>query len=249
VRVLALLIAAFLVNLPVVHEAWTGHRIDVHGREVVGTVRATHVYRGDRFVDFRLPVAVDPSRATFSARLSPAAYDAARRTGEVEVRVVPGDPAANRVAGEVQSHLFAVIAVLGDAILLLVAVALWRRRRRWAGRVQAVDGDLVTFTLGPMTLTAQVEGLGRLAVGDRVPGRLEVVAGSDIDTGVPVGMLEQRFGASYDVRGRVLDVRRGRLRLALDNGYVLAVRVGPFRCRADLRDHAELVGTLVLTSR
>lgn len=248
-RVLALLLAAFLVNLPVAHEAWTGHRIDAHGRQVVGTVRATHLYRGERFVDFRLPVTVDPSRATFSARLDPAAYDAARRTGEVEVRVVPGDPAANRVAGEVQSHLFTVVAVLGDVILLLVAIALWRRDRRWTGRVLAVDGDLVTFTRGPMTLTAQADGVPLPTVGARVPGRLEVVADGDIGTGVPVGLLEQRSGAAYDVRGRVLDARRGRLRLALDNGYVLPVRIGPFRCRADLRDHAELVGTLVLTRR
>lgn len=75
---------------------------------------------------------------------------------------------------------------------------------------------------------------------------LLLVATGDVAVGLPLGELEHVDEASYVARGRVEDVRRGRLRLRLDNGFVLPVEVGPYRNRADYRDHAEVPGQLTL---
>jgi hypothetical protein len=135
-RVLLLVVAAVLVNLPWAHESWVGHRIDRDGRDVRATLVA-HRDVGDRhFVSFRLPADVDPDRRTFSARLDQAHYDAAVAADAVEVRVVPAHPTYNRPAGEVGGNVFLVAAVVGDVVLLgVVAMLWWRRRINRAGRL------------------------------------------------------------------------------------------------------------------
>jgi hypothetical protein len=126
-RVLALVVAAVLVNLPWAHEAWVDHRIDSSGRDVHATLVA-HRDVGDRhFVSFRLPADVDPAKRTFSARLDRRHYDAAVAAGTVEVRVVPSHPTYNRPAGEVGGDVFLVAAVVGDLVLLGVAAMMWWR--------------------------------------------------------------------------------------------------------------------------
>jgi len=45
-RVLVLLFAVFLVNLPFVHQTWTDRQIDQHGTEVQATVIDAQVTGG-----------------------------------------------------------------------------------------------------------------------------------------------------------------------------------------------------------
>lgn len=124
-----ILLALFLVNLPAVHQAWTGHQIDREGRDVRATVLEARTVDGRHFVDYRLPEDVDPESTPFSARVDAATLARAEETDRLLVRVVPGRPGANRPAGEVSSHLFVVAAVSAD-LILLVAAGLWLHRRR-----------------------------------------------------------------------------------------------------------------------
>lgn len=124
-----ILLALFLVNLPAVHQAWTGHQIDREGRDVRAIVLEARTVDGRHFVDYRLPADIDPEGTPFSARVDAATLARAEETDRLLVRVVPGRPGANRPDGEVSSPLFLVAAVSADAILL-VAAGLWLHRRR-----------------------------------------------------------------------------------------------------------------------
>ncbi|MFL6003669.1 MAG: hypothetical protein ACJ72P_12730 [Nocardioides sp.] len=128
-RRLVLLLAVILVNLPAVHQAWTDHRIAADGRDVEATVLDARTINGRHLVDYRLPDDLDPGRNTFSARVDDAAYELARESDRLAVRVIPGRPGANRPDGEVSSPLLVVAAVGADAILLVIG-GLWLYRRR-----------------------------------------------------------------------------------------------------------------------
>lgn len=250
-RALALVAVVVLVNLPVIHETWTDHRIDSSGRDVEAVVVKARSPGGRHLVDYRLPSSVDPAGTTYSSHVDDDAYALARDTDRLGVRYVPGDPSLNRASGEVPSRLLAVIAVLGDAVLLGVLALLLARGRRWRRQVVDVDGDLVRFTMAGRTLVCATSDdlAAGLSAGDLLRGSLRLEAGGHIEVGVPVAVLEQVGGAEYFARGRVVDVERNLLKLQLDDGFVLPVRIGDWRNRADYRDHAEVRGTLVLTPR
>jgi hypothetical protein len=129
VRRLVLLLAVFLVNLPAVHQAWTDHQINRDGRDVEAVVLDARTINGRHLVDYRLPKDVDPAGRRFSDSVDDAAYELARTTDRLAVRVIPGRPGANRPDGEVSSPVLVVAAAGADAILLLVGVAWWWRRR------------------------------------------------------------------------------------------------------------------------
>lgn len=249
-RVVVLLVAAVLVNLPWVHEAWTDHLIDSRGEQVQAVVLHARSVSGRTFVDYRLPRSLDADGTTYSARVDDAAYRTAKQTHRLHVTAVPGKPAANRPAGEVANSFFGVVAAIGDLVLLLIAGALWWRSRRWRPvQVAGVEDGLVHLRLGPMELTVTTPAgwADSVAPGQRVRGHLDLVAETDLAPGVPVGVLDRLADARYLARGRVVDVKRGAVKLELDNGYVLSVDVGPHRNRADYRDHAELTGILRFT--
>jgi hypothetical protein len=248
-RLVALLVVVVLVNLPLAHDTWTDHEISSRGREVTATVTETHTLRGSRLVEYKLPKSVDPAGTTYTAQVDEAAFEAAMQGGALAVRVVPGNPSSNRPDAEVPSHLFLIVAAIADLILLAILLLSLTRGRRWRHQtVVAVDGDLVTFTMDDLTLTGQVpaSAAAGYAVGDVIRGALHLTAAGDVFPGSSVGVLERRDGARYLVRGRVVAVDRDHVKLQLDNGFVLPVRVGSFKNRADLRDHGELTGTLVL---
>jgi hypothetical protein len=129
VRRLVIVIAVVLVNLPAVHQAWTDHRIDADGRDVAATVLEARTIQGRHLVDYRLPKDVDPAGHRYSASVDDATYALVRRNNLLPVRVIPGQPGANRPDGEVSSSLLVVAAVSADVILLLIG-GMWLYRRR-----------------------------------------------------------------------------------------------------------------------
>jgi hypothetical protein len=135
VRVLVVLVAVFLVNLPAAHQAWTDHQLATDGRDVEATVLEARSINGRHLVDYRLPEDVDPAGNRFSASIDAETFRGAESSHRLAVRVIPGRPGANRPEGEVSSPLFLVAAVGADAILLLIGAAWWYRRR--AGRVSS----------------------------------------------------------------------------------------------------------------
>ncbi len=251
-RAFAIVVALFLVNLPLAHEKWTDHRIDAEGRPVVAQVTKTRDVNGRHFVDFRLPLNADPKQRIWSARLDNATFDRVKDTRELEVRYVPGDPAANRPEGEVSSNLLLVIAIVADLVLLLIgAMIFWRGRRWWRVEVRWVEGEILGVRLDRRELACLApEGwLAHARIGEMVRGELRLVAESDILPAIPDDEETRLDGARYRICGRVADVSAGATFLELSDGFRLRVDVGPFRNRADLRDHAEVTGTLMFTPR
>jgi hypothetical protein len=250
-RVLVLLFAVFLVNLPFVHETWTDRQIDQHGVEVQATVIDSQVSGGHYLLDYRLPRSVDPKQSRFSARVDRPTYERARETKALLVRVVPDKPEANQPEGAVTSHLFGVVALLGDLVLLLVGLALYRRWRQSSQHVVVeVRGDDVVLesAAGQVTVVGPDGWAQRVRVGQRVTGGLHLATDEEVVTGSVVGGLEQVRGASYVVRGRVLDARAGELTLELYDRSRLRVETGSHRIRADIRDPTEIHGTLCFTA-
>jgi hypothetical protein len=249
-RVLVLLFAVFLVNLPFVHETWTDRQIDRNGTEVQATVIDSQVTGGHYLLDYRLPRSVDPKQTRFSARVDRATYERAQETKALLVRVVPGKPSANEPVGAVTSHLFGVVALLGDLVLVLVGLALYRRwRQRSQHVVVEVRGDDVVLesAAGQVTVVGPDGWAQRVRAGQRVTGGLHLVTDAEVVTGSVVGGLEQVRGASYVARGRVVDARAGQLTLELYDRTRLRVETGRHRIRADIRDPAEIHGTLCFT--
>lgn len=245
-----LLLALFLVNLPFVHQTWTEHQLTQSGKEVEATVIDTQTAGGRFLLDYRLPKSVDPDGTRFSARVDQPTYELARETKALLVRVVPGKPAVNRPAGAVTNNLFAVVAVVGDLVLLLVGVALYRRwRQRSVFVVASVDGDeaVLESPRGPLTVAGPAGWAQGVQVGRRLSGRLHLAADHDVLPGSEVGGFEQVSGSSYVVRGRVVDARARYVVLELADRSRLRVETGEHRTRADIRDPTEVRGTLCFT--
>jgi hypothetical protein len=248
--VAVLLVAVFLVNLPFGHQAWTDRQLEQSGRDVeVRVVEARKA--GDGYlVAYRLPRSVDTAQTRYSARVDRATYEQAEETEALLVRVVPGRPANNRPEGAVRNNLFAVVAVLGDlALLLAVGFGYRRWRRRSLHVVRSIDGDEVTLesARASVTVLGPAGWAGRLRPGQRVSGRLHLVTDQEVVPGSSVGGLEQVHGASYVVRGRVVDARAGRVVLELADRSRLHVDARGNRIRADIRDPTEIRGTLCFT--
>ncbi len=247
---MVVLLALFLVNLPFVHQTLTERKVTKSGRDIEATLVDSRTINGRHFVDYRLPASIDRSRTRYSARVDDATYEDAKETDVLAVRVVPGDPSANRPTGEVTSSLFGMVAIIADVVLLLVAVVFWRRWRRWSvHEVVAVGPDGVTLRSRGQTLTVigPAAWTERVQPGDRVSGSMHLVAEGDVVAGLPLSGLEQVRGASYVVRGQVVDTRSGRVDLEMADGFRLTVETGDHRIRADIRDSTEVRGTLCFT--
>jgi hypothetical protein len=249
-RVLVVLAAVFLVNLPVVHQALTDREISSSGKDVEAVLLKARTIEGDHLVEYRLPRAVDPSRRRYSARVDATTYQQARESDVLLVQVVPGRPSANRPVGEVDNSLFAVVAVAADVVLLVVGVVLWRRWLRSSRHeVLAVADDEVTLVSRGHTVTAATPPgwVSRVQPGERVAGSLHLIADEEVQPGPPLSGLEQLHGSAYVVRGRVVGARVGRVKLELNDGFRLSVETGSYRIRADIRDSTEVHGNLCFT--
>jgi hypothetical protein len=245
-----LLVALFLVNLPFVNEARTNRELARSGQDVEASVIDASHSGGSYLLDYRLPRSVDAKQDRYSARVDRATYERARESDALRVRVVPGKPAINRPAGAISSNLFTVVAVLGDILLLTVGLFVYRRWRvQSRHRVIDVDGDDVTLesARGRVTVAGPSGWARERRPGERVSGKVHLASDQDVVPGSFVGALEQVRGASYVVRGRVLDARAGYVVLELEDRSRLRVETGPHRIRADIRDPTEVRGTLCFT--
>ena len=206
-------VAVFLVNLPIAHQALTDREISSSGKDVEAALVKAQTIDGDHLVEYRLPRSVDPSRRRYSTRVDAITYQQARESGVLLVRVVPGKPSANRPVGEVGNPLFVVIAVSADVVLLVVGVLLWQRWLRSSRHeVLAIADDEVTLVSRGHTVTAATPPgwVSRVQPGERVAGSLHLVAAEEVQPGERLSGLEQVHGSAYVVRGRVVGARVGR---------------------------------------
>ncbi|MDO9497000.1 MAG: hypothetical protein Q7J48_14940 [Nocardioides sp.] len=136
---LLIVLVAVVVNLPMVHSTWTAWRVDRVGVDVVATVTDTSEVSDEAYlVEFRMPRDADPDERLWTAQVDEATYDDAVATEQVGVRVLPDQPSAYRVDGEVTSRLGLVITVFVDLLMLLAAVLVWRYGGRGLGRPEVV---------------------------------------------------------------------------------------------------------------
>lgn len=135
-RVRVLLLGALLVmlNLPVLVALASDWRLAAEGIETRGDVVETQVLGAESrpryYVAFTMSDEVDPGGMTWRTQMEPAAYAEAERTGEVTLRVLPGDPTAFEVDGEREGREGLWFTLAADAVLVAVAVYAFRRQRR-----------------------------------------------------------------------------------------------------------------------
>jgi hypothetical protein len=124
-------LGAFVINLPMAHSGWYEWRLDRDGVDTEATIvetrrvppegdNATHV------VEFRFDRELDPSQELWFATVDEDTWDRARADGRIGVRMLPDRPATQEVDGQDTSSLPWVITVLGDAMLLGIALLYWR---------------------------------------------------------------------------------------------------------------------------
>lgn len=130
--VVLVVLAAVVINLPIAHSTWYAWRLDRNGVETEATVVDTHRVPpdgGDKYVvEFRFVRELDPSQEVWFAQVDEATYDSARTDETVEARMLPERPGTYEVDGQQQSALPWVITLLGDVMLLGVALLYWRTR-------------------------------------------------------------------------------------------------------------------------
>jgi len=138
---LVLVLAAVLINLPLLHSTWTDQRVERNGIDVHATVLEHRTVGGQHLLSFRFPESVDPDQRSWQADVDETTYDHAVGTGEVGVRVLEDDPSAYRVDGQVTSRSLLVMTLLADVLLVVSALLLWRLggRRRPQLRAIAVE--------------------------------------------------------------------------------------------------------------
>lgn len=178
--VLVLLLALFLVNLPLVHGLWTDRQVAAVGIEVTATVVDHDTVQGDHLLSFRFPRSIDPDQLTRRVQVDAATYDRVVETGELPVRVLEDDPAAYTVEGEVTSPAIVVVTLIGNLVLAIVALLLWRyggRRRR--PQLEAVAmGDVERCPPGAaLERLAEATYLVRGEVTELAPDRLVIELG------------------------------------------------------------------------
>jgi hypothetical protein len=120
---------AFMVNFPLLHSTYLRWQVERSGVDVVAEVTQTREVGGDLLVVFSVPG--DGRREPFVnavAEVDAATYDEARRTRELDVRVLPDDGSQFTVEGQVTSRLGLVVTLLVDVFLVAMVVLMLRFR-------------------------------------------------------------------------------------------------------------------------
>ncbi|GAA1125821.1 hypothetical protein [Nocardioides aquiterrae] len=161
-----IVLLAAVVNLPLLHSWYVDQKVRTSGTDVTATVVDDRVLNGDEYwLSFTFPEDVDPDQRTWTAEVDEEAYDDAVASQTIPVRVVEDDPAAYRAEGTVTSSVPLVMTLVADAILLLVALLLWRSGGRMRPRLRAVALEDVE-RCAPETLLDRIGGEDYLIRGE-----------------------------------------------------------------------------------
>jgi hypothetical protein len=118
--------ALVVINLPYASHEWQLHRAATDGVHVTATVVQVTSSGGDSFVDFKMPVSVDPKQTVREVKVDTATGTAAEHAGQIDVRVLRGHPAVFQVDGQIRSHAGAIITGVADLLILLMVLLSWR---------------------------------------------------------------------------------------------------------------------------
>lgn len=145
--VLLVLLLVTMINLPIVHSTWTRWKVERSGTDVTAPVVGHDVLgsTGDPeyYVSFRLSREIDPDQHAWPVQLDKASYDEAVASRSLDVRVLPDQPSAYTVDGQVTSRLGLVITLLADLALLVMVALAWRFRGSLRPQLRVVaTGDV-----------------------------------------------------------------------------------------------------------
>ena len=145
--VLLVLLLVTMINLPIVHSTWTRWKVERSGTDVTAPVVGHDVLGSaddpEYYVSFRLSTEIDPDQHAWPVRLDKASYDEAVASRTLDVRVLPDQPSAYTVDGQVTSRLGLVITLLADLALLVMVALAWRFRGSLRPQLRAVaTGDV-----------------------------------------------------------------------------------------------------------
>jgi hypothetical protein len=198
-------IAAVVINLPIAHSSWYGWRLDRDGvsteATVVETRRVPPDFDGSHIVEFRFDRELDPEQKVWFAEVDEATYERARAEDLIGVRVLPGRPATYEADGQRKGVLPWVITLLGDLMLVGVALLYWRTRPSGeqlrlvatadverckplasierlddgryvvCGEVSGIEDDAILLDLGDQTVRVELDGHAN-PVGYQQPARV-----------------------------------------------------------------------------
>jgi hypothetical protein len=205
---------AVIINLPVAHGVWTNYRLDKVGVTTTANVTAFNAIPPDQrdqafFIDYKLPEEADPQQRTFFSQVDEETYRAAKISKTVDVVYLSGNPAANRVEGQVTHRLGLYIALFADfALLMALLLALkFGQRPKEELLLLLATADVVRCKPGGLV---EPEGRDEYVVrGDVIEiGKGEIVlhAGAGREVRVVLGGYRNSVGYQQpaEVHGRVL---------------------------------------------
>ena len=145
--VLLVLLLVTMINLPIVHSTWTRWKVERSGTDVTAPVVGHDVLGSaddpEYYVSFRLSREIDPDQHAWPVQLDKASYDEAVASRSLDVRVLPDQPSAYTVDGQVTGRLGLVITLLADLALLVMVALAWRVRGSLRPQLRAVaTGDV-----------------------------------------------------------------------------------------------------------
>lgn len=140
-----LVVVAAVVNLPLVHGAWTDRQVRRDGVEATATVVDREVLRPGEdptyVVVVALPADLDPAQVRYRLVVDRETYEQAELTGRLDAQVLPDRPGAFRVEGQRTGRLALWITLFADLVIVVMGLLLWRvggRRGRPRLRLVAV---------------------------------------------------------------------------------------------------------------
>jgi hypothetical protein len=129
-RVIAVVFALLVINVPYILHKETLHRAATDGVHVTATVVSSSRDGDDALVSFKLPADVDAKQTVRSVKVDRAVGLEAARTQQLDVQVLKGHPDAFHVDGQINSRAPLVVTLGADLLIGLVLVLSWRLGRR-----------------------------------------------------------------------------------------------------------------------
>jgi len=163
-NIVLVVVVAAMINLPFLHGLYLNSKFENEGVDVTAQVDEARDSDGDYLLSFTVPGTEDRDEFSGVAQVDQETFADAERTGEVIVRLLPDNPGAYRVDGQVRNRMGIIITVLADLFLALSVLLLVKFRSR----------------LKPVLVLLATEDLERCPPGsvlDRIEGEFYVVAG------------------------------------------------------------------------
>lgn len=131
---LLLVLVLVVVNLPTLIGLWSQAQVRADGEDVTASVVRAEPSGSDYLVSFTYPEEITDGateeETAYAVRVDRATGERAEETGTLDVRVRPGHPATYVVDGAVRDRSALVMPIVLNALVVLIALLLWRTRGR-----------------------------------------------------------------------------------------------------------------------